>query len=277
MLMDFYGIMKISILILTVFISASVFAQPDVSVRTSPLVDSVILLPTNSITLTGTAVQANPGHPILDTTWTKTSGPAATIVNPSNRMNTKVTGLVKGTYVFTLTASDKNNSVSTTLKVTVISGVLPIDLAYLNVSKNDHGTLITWGTDMEENFSHFTIQKSANGSAFYDIATITSQTKEGNSSTPLTYSYQISIGSTQADMHNIVLAMTLLAAIVLIGKLKKLYKGLVIAVICMFLFSSCSKSVTTPDNAPTSSSTAYRLKLVDKDNHVNYSEIKVVN
>jgi hypothetical protein len=78
-------------------------------------------------------------------------------------------------------------------------------------------------------------------------------------------------------MHNIALAMTLLAAIVLIGKLKKFYKGLVIAIICMFLFSSCSKSVITPNNAPTSSSTAYRLKMVDKDNNVNYSEIKVLN
>jgi hypothetical protein len=269
--------MKISILILTVFISASVFAQPDITVRTSPVVDSVILLPANSITLTGTAVQANPGHPILDTTWTKTSGPAATIVNPSNRMNTKVTGLVKGTYVFTLTATDKNKSTSTTLKVTVISGILPIDLAYLNVSKTDQGTRITWGTDMESNFASFIVQKSVNGSAFYDIATINSQAKEGNSSTPLTYNYLISNGSTQADMHNIVLAMTLLAAIVLIGKLKKFYKGLVIAVICMFLFSSCSKSVTTPNNVPTSSGTAYRLKMVDKDNNVNYSEIKELN
>ena len=130
---------------------------------------------------------------------------------------------------------------------------------------------------MESNSAGFVIQKSVGGSAFYDIATISSQAKEGNSSTPLTYSYQISNSGTQADMHNIVLAMTLLAAVVLIGKLKKLYKGLVIAVICMFLFSSCSKSVTTPDNAPTSSSTAYRLKLVDKDNNVNYSEIKVLN
>ena len=269
--------MRTLLLILSVFFSAAAIAQPTVSASASPAMDTVIVLPTNSIILTGTAVEENGGHPILDTTWTKTSGPAATITNPSNRMNTTVTGLVAGSYVFTLTATDKNNSASAILRITVIPGTLPIELAYFNVSKNDKGTLLTWRTDMESNSAGFVIQKSVNGSAFYDIATISSQAKEGNSSTPFTYSYKISNGSTQADMHNIMLAMTLLAAVVLIGKLKKLYKGLVIAVICMFLFSSCSKSVTTPDNAPTSSSTAYRLKLVDNDNNVNYSEIKVLN
>jgi hypothetical protein len=269
--------MKTLLLILSVIFSATAIAQPTVSARTLPVIDTIIVLPTNSIVLTGTAIEENPGHPILDTTWTKTSGPAATIINPSNRMNTTVAGLVAGSYVFTLTAADKNNSASAILKVTVLPATLPIELAYFNVSRNDKGTMLTWRTDMESNSAGFVIQKSANGSGFYDIATISSQAKEGNSSTPLTYSYQISDGSTKADMHNIVLAMTLLAAIVLIGKLKKLYKGLLIAVICMFLFSSCSKSVMTPDNAPASSSIAYRLKLVDKDNNVHYSEIKVLN
>ena len=129
--------MKISILILTVFISASVFAQPTVSVQTlsditsSNINSGLIVLPANSITLTGTAVEENAGHPILDTTWTQTSGPAATITFPSNRMTTTVTGLVKGVYVFTLTAKDKSNSVSAPLKITVISGTLPIETGIL--------------------------------------------------------------------------------------------------------------------------------------------------
>jgi hypothetical protein len=262
---------------MSVFVSVSAIGQPTVSGRTLPTIDTIIVLPTSSINLTGTAIEANPGHPVLDTTWTKTSGPAATITNPSNRMNTTATGLVQGSYVFTLTATDKSNSASAILRVTVLPGTLPIEMAYFNVSRNDKGTLLTWRTDMESNSAGFVIQKSVNGSAFYDIATISSQAKEGNSSTPLTYSYQITNGGTQADMHNIMLAMALLAAVVLIGKLKKLYKCLVLAVICMFLFSSCSKSVTTPDKAPSSSETAYRLKLVDKDDNVNYSEIKVLN
>ena len=141
--------MKTGLIILSIFFSISTFAQPTVSGYTAPAKDTIIFLPTNSITLSGTAVQANPGHPILDTTWTETSGPAATITNPINRMTTTVTGMVAGSYVFTLTATDKKNSASVTLKITVISGVLPVELAYFNVSKNDYGTLITWQTGME--------------------------------------------------------------------------------------------------------------------------------
>jgi hypothetical protein len=273
--------MKTALFILSVFFSFSAIAQPTVSGNTLPVIDTVIILPTNSITLSGTAVQANPGHPILDTTWTETSGPAATITNPSNRMTTKVTGMVAGSYEFTLTATDKQNSSSAKVKITVISGVLPVELAYFNVSKNDLGTKITWQTDMESNNSHFVIQESTNGSDFYDIATISSQAKGGNSSTTLTYSYQISNNNaqnnnTQSDMHSILLVMTLLAIIVLISKLKKAYKCLVLGIACMFLFS-CTKSVTVPDNAPSSTVKAFRLKQVDIDNHVSYSEVIILN
>jgi hypothetical protein len=273
--------MKTALFILSVFFSASAVAQPTVSGNTSPVIDTVIILPTNSVTLSGTAVQANPGHPILDTTWTETSGPAATITNPSNRMTTKVTGMVAGTYVFTLTATDKQNSSSAKVKITVISGVLPMQLAYFNVSGNDLGTKVTWQTDMESNNSHFVIQESTNGSDFYDIASISSQAKGGNSSTTLTYSYQISNNitqnnNTQSDMHNILLVMSLLALFVLISKLKKAYKCLVLGIACMFLFS-CTKSVTAPDNAPSSNVKAFRLKQVDIDNHVSYSEVIILN
>src|SRR5580700_3955725 len=103
--------MKTLLIILSVAFSLSAMAQPvpTVSGRTAPAKDTIITLPTNSITLTGTAVQSDPGHPIIDTTWTETSGPAATITNSSNRMTTKVTGMVVGSYVFTLTATDKQN------------------------------------------------------------------------------------------------------------------------------------------------------------------------
>jgi hypothetical protein len=268
--------MKTALFILSVFFSISAIAQPAVSGYTIPAKDTIIILPTNSITLSGTAVQANPGHPILDTTWTKTSGPAATITKTSNRMTTTVTGLVAGSYIFTLTATDKQNSSSAAVKITVISGVLPVQLAYFNVSKNDQGILITWQTDMESNNADFIVQESTNGSSFYDIAAISSQAKGGNSNIPLTYSYQISNNNSQADMHSIWFVMTLLALIVFITKLKKAYKCLILGIACLFLFS-CSKSVIVPDNTPASTVKAFRLKQIDLDNQVNYSEIKILN
>jgi hypothetical protein len=267
--------MKTPLFILSILFSASAIAQPTVSGNTSQAKDSAIILPTNSITLTGTAVQANPGHPILDTTWTKTSGPAATITNSSNRMTTTVTGMVVGTYVFTLTATDKQNSASAIVNVKVISGVLAIQLAYFNASRNDKGTMLTWQTDMESNNAYFVIQKSTDTN-FTDIAIIASKAKNGNSSTQLNYSYQVSTENTQADMHYMLLVMTVLAFVVLISKLNRVYKSLVLAIACMFLFS-CTKSVSVPNNTPTSSKTGYRLKQVDMNGNINYSEIKLVN
>jgi hypothetical protein len=268
--------MKASLTILSIFFSVSAIAQPTVSGRTAPAMDTIIILPTNTITLTGTAVQANPGHPILDTTWTKTSGPAATITNSSNRMTTTVTGLVAGTYVFTLTATDKQNSASAHVNVKVLTGILPLTLDYFRASLNDQGILLTWQTDMESNNSAFMIQKSTDGTNFVDMAVVASKAKGGNSSIALTYSYQIFTGNTKADMHYMLLVMTLLAFIVLISKLSRLYKSLVLCIACLFLFS-CTKSESVPNNTPTSSKTEFRLKQVDLDGNFTYSEINLVN
>ena len=239
--------------------------------------DTIVILPTSSITLTGTALQANPGHPILDTSWVKTSGPAAaTITNPSNHMTTKVTGLVPGVYVFTLTATDKQNSASASLNVKVVSGALPIELAYFNAYKKDNEIELDWRTDMESNNACFIVQKSENGSGFYDIARIDSKAINGNSNIQLNYSYQVNTGNAQADMHMILPVMVLLILISLISKLNKVFKSLLLGIACLLLFS-CNKSVITPSQTPASSKTAFRLKQVDLDGNINYSAIKMLN
>jgi len=271
--------MKTQITILSIFFSVSAMAGsgPTVSVRTAPANDTIIVFPTSSITLTGTATEANPGHPILDTTWTKTIGPAATITNSANRMTTTVTGLTVGDYEFTLTATDKNNSTSAKVNVKVISGILPFTLAYFHASANDEGIKLDWQTNMESNNSLFIIQKSTDGVNFLDIASVATKANNGNSDAPLTYSYEIfSKNTTTADMRYMLLAMALLASVVFIGKLKRVYKSMLLGIACLFLFS-CSKSVTVPNTTPTSSKTAFRLKQVDIDGHFNYSEVKLLN
>jgi hypothetical protein len=268
--------MKTSLFVLCVIFSVSAIAQPTVSGYTSPAKDTIVFLPQNSITLTGIAIQANPGHPILDTTWTETSGPAATITNPSNRMTTTVTGLTVGSYIFTLTATDKKNSASVSINVIVVSGVLAVELAYFNISRNDKGVLVTWQTDMESNNARFVIQESINGSDFYDLATISSKANGGNSNIPLTYSYQISNGNSQADMHSICFVMALLSSIVMFGGLRTLHKCLMLAIACLLLFS-CTKSNIVSGKATNIGITAFRLKQVSIDNVINYSEIKLLN
>ncbi|HMH35107.1 MAG TPA: hypothetical protein VK543_18855 [Puia sp.] len=271
--------MKTQITILSIFFSISTMAGagPTVSVKTAPAKDTIIVFPTSTITLTGTATEVNPGHPILDTTWTKTSGPAATITNSSNRMTTTVTGLSVGNYQFTLTATDKNNSTAVNLNVKVISGLLPVTLTYFHASANDQGIKLDWQTNMESNNSVFIIQKSTDGFNFVDVASVATKANNGNSDAPLTYSYQIfSKNTTTADMRYMLLAMALLVSVVFISKLNRVYKSLLLGIACLFLFS-CSKSVTIPNNIPASSKTEFRLKQVDIDGHVNYSEVRLLN
>jgi hypothetical protein len=84
-----------------------------------------ITLPTNSANLTGTAT-GNGGATISTTTWTQSSGPStATIVSASN-LSTVVNGLVTGTYIFKLTATDNHGlSASATITITVNPANIP--------------------------------------------------------------------------------------------------------------------------------------------------------
>ncbi len=70
--------------------------------------DQSITLPANSITLTGSGNDSD--GTIASYSWTKISGPAATISN-SNQASTTVTGLVQGSYQFELTVTDNNGAV----------------------------------------------------------------------------------------------------------------------------------------------------------------------
>ena len=266
--------MKTVLLSLTVLFSISAFAQPTVSASTAPAVDTIIFLPASSVTLTGIAIQKNPGHPVLTNTWSETSGPFANITDPTS-LTTTVTGLSIGAYVFSLTATDKNNSASATVKVTVISGILPVSFGYFHASRNDEGVILKWQTTMESNNSVFVIQRSIDATNFSDIAYIPSQAKNGNSSIPLTYSVQLNNNGTYAGMQGLLIFMSILAGLALISRLNKTSKCMVLAIACLFLFS-CSKSVATPDNK-SSAKTMFRIKQVNMDNQVSYSEVVIVN
>jgi hypothetical protein len=79
--------------------------------------DQTITLPTNSVTLAGSATDAD--GTISSHTWSKISGGAATITTPSSYTST-ITGLTQGVYLFQLSATDNGGGVNTDLmQVTV--------------------------------------------------------------------------------------------------------------------------------------------------------------
>jgi len=88
---------------------------------------ATITLPVNSVSLNGVATSTTGGS-IQSWSWVKTSGGAATITNASAQ-NTTVTGLVQGSYVFTLTATDNNGLTCTATKNVTVNAALVIPTA----------------------------------------------------------------------------------------------------------------------------------------------------
>ncbi|HSZ31841.1 MAG TPA: Ig-like domain-containing protein, partial [Puia sp.] len=80
--------------------------------------DQTIILPTNSVTLSGTANDIT--GTISNYTWSEVSGPSTVNMPDLSLNNTTINGLVPGTYIFQLTATDNNNfSASSTVTITV--------------------------------------------------------------------------------------------------------------------------------------------------------------
>ena len=100
---------------------------------------ATITLPVNSVSLNGVATSTTGGS-IQSWAWVKTSGGAATITNASAQ-NTTVTGLVQGSYVFTLTATDNNGLTCTATKNVTVNAALVIPTA--NAGANQSITLPT--------------------------------------------------------------------------------------------------------------------------------------
>jgi hypothetical protein len=80
--------------------------------------DPTITLPTSSITLNGTAT-GNNGATISSVFWELLSGPSWVKFSNEWALTTTVTGMVAGTYVFQLMATD-NDGLTSTSTVTVV-------------------------------------------------------------------------------------------------------------------------------------------------------------
>lgn len=71
----------------------------------------------------------------------------------------------------------------------VPSSALPVTLAYFNGRMTEGGALLGWQTAREVDNTGFRIERSHNAETFESIATVASQAEDGNSLSPLTYSY----------------------------------------------------------------------------------------
>lgn len=84
-----------------------------------------ITLPTSSVTLTGKATPAS-GQSITTYAWTKVSGPVSYTISTPATINTNVTGLTQGVYVFKLTVQQTDAQTNNSdVQITVNPAVVP--------------------------------------------------------------------------------------------------------------------------------------------------------
>jgi poly(3-hydroxybutyrate) depolymerase len=88
-------------------VQVTVNAVPNVLPLANAGPDQTVRIPNNSVTLNGTASDAD-GN-IISTRWTQLNGAAATITTPTS-LTTTVTGLSAGTYLFRLTVMDDDSA-----------------------------------------------------------------------------------------------------------------------------------------------------------------------
>lgn len=99
----------------TMNVTVNATATPTVSAGSN----QTVVLPTNSVSLTGTA-NGNNGAIINTVSWSQLSGPSSALFGTPASLSTIATNLVQGTYVFQLFVTDNNNnSNSSTVTITV--------------------------------------------------------------------------------------------------------------------------------------------------------------
>jgi poly(3-hydroxybutyrate) depolymerase len=92
-------------------VTITVNAAPNVAPKADAGVDQTIILPANSVTLSGSGTDSD--GTVTGYSWTKRSGPAAGTITSPGVKSTTVMGLVEGSYVFRLTVTDNDSATAT--------------------------------------------------------------------------------------------------------------------------------------------------------------------
>ncbi|UPK67093.1 PKD domain-containing protein [Chitinophaga filiformis] len=124
-----------------VTVTVNPVVQPNKAPVANAGANTTITLPVNSVALDGSASKDADGK-ITKYAWKKLSGPVAGTLSAATLAKTTVTGLVAGTYVFSLTVTDDDNATATAnVTVTVNPVVQPNKAPVANAGANTTITL----------------------------------------------------------------------------------------------------------------------------------------
>lgn len=137
-------------------------------------------VPAPSVTIPDvTVMMGSPGTPFspqiapTPASYTYTWSPAQTLDNPYIA-NAKATPGPVGTYTFNLAVTDENGCTTTApARMNVTMPVtLPITIASFTADIKDCGVQLNWKVELQDNFSHFIVERSNDGRNFRSIGTI---------------------------------------------------------------------------------------------------------
>lgn len=140
-----------------------------------------------SASLLGNATGAGTGI------WTVASTPAGATPAFSNAVNpsTGVSGLsAAGNYTFAWNITTPvGGCVSSDTVLVSTTCALPVKLKNFAVNKSGNEVLLSWITSTEQNNKGFAVERSSNGTNWYDIGFINTQATNGNSNQELHYTF----------------------------------------------------------------------------------------
>jgi hypothetical protein len=203
---------------LTVTDNASYTDTDDVSVTVAPAAfaapvanagaDKSITLPTNTLTLVGTATDAD--GTVVAYAWTKLSGGAATLTN-ANTSAVALSGLTAGPYVFRLTVRDNanytdTNDVSVTVNAASSAPVAPVANAGADKSitlPTSTLSLSGSGTDADGTIASYSWTKLSGGSATLSNANTNTVSLSGLTAGPYVFRLTVTDNANYTDIDDV--------------------------------------------------------------------------
>ncbi|WP_165813917.1 PKD domain-containing protein [Terrimonas sp.] len=115
--------------------------------------EQTIILPVSSCTLDGSYSKASTGNTIVSYKWTKYSGPSGGNITSPSSVKTTITGLIAGTYIYSLTVTDSRGQSKTGGTVVTVNGTQSTDPPVANAGKEQTITLPVSSCTLDGSYS----------------------------------------------------------------------------------------------------------------------------